>query len=86
MAYIVNLQSKAKRQLKSLGEKTAERLNLAMQKLAFEPRPRGCKKMKGHQDQYRIRVGEFRIIYDVDDGVRIIDIVKLGDRKEVYRD
>jgi mRNA interferase RelE/StbE len=69
-----------------LGEKTAERLNLAMQKLALEPRPHGCIKMQGNKDQHRIKVGEFRIVYDVDDGVRIIDIIKLGDRKDIYRD
>jgi mRNA interferase RelE/StbE len=85
--YTVQLKKKASKQLESLSKRSIYlRLRKAIDALAENPRPSGCKKMKTQQEQYRIRVGEFRIIYDVDDGVRIIDIVKLGDRKEVYRD
>jgi mRNA interferase RelE/StbE len=85
--YTIQFQKKASKQLENLARQPIYlRLRDVIDELEDNPRPRGCKKMKGHDEQYRIRVGEFRIIYDVDDSVRIIDIIKLGDRKDVYQD
>ncbi len=85
--YTVQLQKKASKQLESLSRRSIYlRLRKAIDALAENPRPSGCKKMETKKEQYRIRIGEFRIIYDIDDSVRIVDIIKLGDRKEVYRD
>ena len=84
--YTVQLQKKASKQLESLAKRSVYfRLRKAIDALAENPRPSGCKKMEGKEEQYRIRVGGFRIIYEIDDGVCIVDIIKFGDRKDVYR-
>ncbi len=53
--------------------------------LADSPRPRGCEKLSGRTDLYRVRQGDFRIVYAVDDENRRVRIVKIGQRREVYR-
>jgi mRNA interferase RelE/StbE len=53
--------------------------------LATEPRPRGCEKLAGAHDVYRVRLGHFRVIYLVDDAARAVDVLKVGHRREVYR-
>ena len=52
--------------------------------VAGDPRPNGCKKLKG-RDAYRIRSGNYRIIYDIQDNELIIDVIALGHRKDVYK-
>jgi mRNA interferase RelE/StbE len=54
-----------------------------IQALSTNPRPHGCKKLKG-RDGYRIRKGDFRIIYDVYDKLLIIEVIAVGDRKDIY--
>ena len=53
--------------------------------LADEPRPAGCEKLAGAEGRYRIRQGQFRIVYGVDDATRTVEVVKVGHRREVYR-
>lgn len=53
--------------------------------LAEEPRPRGCERLSA-QECYRIRQGDCRVVYGIDDGLRTVEIVKIGHRGEVYRD
>lgn len=55
-----------------------------IRKLADDPRPGGCEKLSG-QDRYRVRQGNFRIIYSINDDRLVIHVVKVGDRKDVYR-
>ena len=52
--------------------------------LKSNPRPPGCEKLSGH-DQYRIRQGDYRKVYAVDDDARVVTLVKVGHRREVYR-
>jgi len=72
--------------LESLGtkkdrEKTVARINA----LARDPRPMGVEKLAGEQNLYRVRQGNYRIVYSVDDRKKVIVITKIGDRKEVCR-
>jgi mRNA interferase RelE/StbE len=53
--------------------------------LAFNPRPPGCEKMQGEEDQYRIRIGDYRVIYEIHDQVLVVLMVRIGHRREVYR-
>jgi mRNA interferase RelE/StbE len=53
--------------------------------LATEPRPHGCEKLTGATSMYRVRQGQYRIIYLVDDAARSVDVLKVGHRREVYR-
>ena len=60
-----------------------ERMSHKTLDLENDPRPPGCKKLKG-RDAYRIRVGDYRVIYEIQDDRLIVDVVTIGDRKNVY--
>ena len=51
----------------------------------MDPRPLGCEKLSGHEDRYRVRQGDYRVVYAVDDAEKMVLIVKIGHRREVYR-
>jgi len=53
--------------------------------LADEPRPDGSRKLRGAGDLYRIRVGSYRVVYEIDDSIRIVVISRIGHRRDVYR-
>ena len=53
--------------------------------LGVDPRPRGCEKLAGYADRCRIRQGNFRVVYLIDDGRREVTVYKIADRKDVYR-
>jgi mRNA interferase RelE/StbE len=61
------------------------RIDATIIALARNPRPPGAKKLRGQDDRYRIRVGDYRVIYEVDDAQLLILIVEVGHRKDVYR-
>ena len=62
-----------------------ERLIEAIRALATNPRPRGCRKLQGYDDTFRIRVGVYRIIYAVVDRELVVIFLKIGHRRDVYR-
>ena len=75
----------AERQLKALTEPVQKRIVKRLRTLKDNPRPQGIKKLAGRDDLYRIREGDYRIVYTIQDKKLIILVVKIGDRKEVYR-
>ncbi len=85
MAYSILLAPPAERQLRSLSPAIQKRLVKRMKTLQHDPRPQGVKKLVGEDDLYRIREGDFRIIYTIQDKKLIVLVLKIGDRKEVYR-
>jgi mRNA interferase RelE/StbE len=62
------------------------RLESKIQELAIEPRPDGVAKLKNGENRYRIRVGDYRILYQIFDDILIVTVVRVGHRSEVYRD
>lgn len=56
-----------------------------MTRLGDEPRPRGCRKLEGEERTYRIRVGVYRIIYDIFDDHLVIEVLRVGHRQNIYR-
>ena len=70
--------------LDKLPDKVATTLENKMLELENDPRPVGCKKLKG-RNGYRIRSGNYRIIYEVDDKIITVTIIDVGDRKDIYR-
>ena len=70
--------------LRALPKKDVARILTYIQSLAEEPRPKGCEKLSG-QDRYRLRQGVYRIIYEIQDDVLIVVIVKVGHRRDIYR-
>jgi mRNA interferase RelE/StbE len=85
MAYSVLLAPPAERQLRTFAPAIQKRLVKRMKALQHTPRPPGVKKLAGEEDLYRIREGDYRIIYTIQDKELIVLVVKIGDRKEVYR-
>jgi mRNA interferase RelE/StbE len=55
-----------------------------MEALRLTPRPAGCKKLKGYKDQWRVRVGDWRVVYIIDDPAKLVSITRIGHRREVY--
>ena len=53
--------------------------------LVDEPRPNGCKKLIGEENIWRVRVGKYRIVYSIEDGILLIEIIRIAHRKDVYR-
>ena len=83
MAYSVNFSKHAVKELAKINEPYYSNIKQAISALAENPRPQGCKKLKG-RDGYRIRTGDYRIIYDIFDHILTIDIIALGHRKNIY--
>lgn len=81
--YTVLLSLKAQKQLDKLSDNIAEPIIQAISELEKNPRPAGCKKLKG-RDGYRIRVGNYRVIYEIVDTELIVDVITLGHRKDIY--
>jgi mRNA interferase RelE/StbE len=81
----IELKPSASRALAKFPETVKRRLGEAISKLAEEPRPPGVKKLAGQNSLYRVRVDDYRIIYQIEDQVLTILVVRIGDRKEVYR-
>jgi mRNA interferase RelE/StbE len=85
MAYSILLAPSAERQLKALADTTQKRIITRLKALRHNPRPQGVKKLAGEDDLYRVREGNYRIIYTIQDKELIVLVVKIGDRKDVYR-
>jgi mRNA interferase RelE/StbE len=85
LAYSVHLAPAAERQLKALEKPVRARIVRRLRKLEETPRPQGVEKLSGPDDLYRIREGEYRIIYTIKDKALIVLVVKVGHRKDVYR-
>ena len=81
--FTIVLSKKAKRQLDKLSDHIANPIFDAISDLASEPRPQGYKKLKG-RNGYRIRVGDYRIIYEIVEMELIIDVITIGHRKDIY--
>jgi mRNA interferase RelE/StbE len=81
--YQIRITNTAQKQLDKLASPVAGLLIKTIQGLSVNPRPAGCKKLKG-RDGFRIRKGNFRIIYDIFDKVLIVIVIAVGNRKDIY--
>ena len=84
-SYKVAIKKSAAKELESIaGKKDRQRIVDRIQALANDPRPPGAEKLSV-QEKYRIRQGNYRILYEIDDKAVVVTIVRIGDRKDVYR-
>lgn len=83
-SYSLSLRPIARREIRSLDRQTTARISKAIDSLAENPRPPGCLKVKTTERLWRIRVGDWRIGYEIDEAARTIDIVTIGHRREFY--
>jgi len=82
--YELRLARSARKELDALPDTVLARVARALDALPATPRPRDCKKLRGASDLWRVRVGDFRIIYHVDDRARLIEVRAIRDRKDAY--
>jgi mRNA interferase RelE/StbE len=83
-SYHVALASSAEKELHRLPKKAITRIVPRLDQLALTPRPPGCKKLKGGDHEWRIRVGDYRIVYVIDDAARTVDVTRIAHRRDVY--
>ena len=83
--YAVEFRRSAKKDLERLDSLVQRRVLRATEGLAIDPRPPGCRKLHGSDNAFRIRVGDYRVVYTVDDAVLIVAIERVRHRGEVYR-
>ncbi len=84
--YRVVIKPSARKEIEAVRQKKdRQRIVLRIQSLAENPRPFGCEKLSGRFDRYRVREGKYRIVYSIDDQDFLVDVVKIGHRKDVYR-
>jgi mRNA interferase RelE/StbE len=83
MTYTLNFSRQAVKELEKINEPSYSSIKQAIIHLTEDPRPNGYKKLKG-RNGYRIRVGNYRVIYDIFDNKLIVDIITLGHRKDIY--
>jgi mRNA interferase RelE/StbE len=86
MAYTVTFKASALKQTQNLQRGTAQRILAKAAVLAEDPRPPGCVKLMGSGNLWRLRVGDYRLVYAIDDARKLVDIRIVVHRREVYRD
>jgi mRNA interferase RelE/StbE len=83
--YQVLFARSARKELESLPAATGDRIVVRLERLAAEPRPVGARKLRGAADLWRVRVGDYRVVYAIQDAQRIVDVRVVRHRKDVYR-
>jgi mRNA interferase RelE/StbE len=83
--YSIEFKPRASRFIEAQPAKIQRQLFTHIEALAFNPRPAGCKLLHTEEKLYRIRSGNYRIIYQIQDKILLVVIVKVGDRKDIYR-
>ena len=85
MTYAIRYRPPARKALSKLDKPIARRLLGDIEKLAKDPHPPGCIQLQGGAGELRIRVGDYRIVYDVYDTELVILVLRVGHRREIYR-
>ncbi|MGZ8944570.1 MAG: type II toxin-antitoxin system RelE family toxin [Methylococcaceae bacterium] len=83
--YRIEIKQSAKKELAQLPKTIAEKIAMQIKALADNPRPNGCKKLVGTEHSYRIRINDYRVLYSIFDQELVIQVIKLGHRRDIYR-
>jgi len=86
MPYRITFKASAEKSLRKLPRPLQARILSKAESLANDPHPSGCVKLSGSDSLWRIRVGDWRIVYLIDDSSRLVDVRIIAHRREVYRD
>ena len=84
MSYRIEVAPAAVRQLRKLDRVAQRRVQAAIELLASEPRPNGVKKLVGGDGEWRVRTGDYRIVYEIHDNVLLVLVVAVGHRRDIY--
>jgi mRNA interferase RelE/StbE len=82
--YSLEIKLSAQKELDALADDLFTRIDRKILALANNPRPAGCKKLKGYKDQWRIRVGDWRVVYIISDATKVVSVTRIAHRREVY--
>lgn len=82
--YSVVLTQTAEKELRRLPSKVIEKIVTVLKSLEENPRPAGCKKLKGYKNLWRARVGDYRLIYAIEEVIMLVDVREIGHRKDIY--
>jgi mRNA interferase RelE/StbE len=82
--YAVEVKPSARKELEALPDNVLPRVVTKLEALGHTPRPAGCKKLKGYKSQWRIRVGDWRVVYIIDDSAKVASVTRIAHRREVY--
>ncbi len=83
--YRIEVSATAERQIRKLPRADQIRVIRVILALVTDPRPPGCRKLSGHDDVFRVRIGRYRVLYAIEDRRLVIIVLKVSDRKDVYR-
>ncbi len=83
-SYSVELVRSARKELEALDDAVLQRVFRRLERLTEDPRPPGCRKLRGAHDLWRIRIGDYRVVYRIDDSRRLVEIRAIGHRRDVY--
>jgi len=84
-SYTIDFSTEAERFLDKTDAKISLRIAKAIGKLSADPRPPGCKKLVGVENEYRIRIGDYRVIYQIRKSVLMVFVIRIGQRGNIYR-
>ena len=84
MSYSIVIAARAQRQLRGIENVTRQRISAAIDELVTNPRPPGCRKLQG-RNAWRIRIGDYRVIYEIEDDKLIVTVIDVGHRRDIYR-
>jgi mRNA interferase RelE/StbE len=82
--YSLAIKQSAQKELDALDDAVFKRIDRRILVLADDPRPPGCKKLRGYKDLWRIRMGDWRVVYFIDDRAKPVTIARVAHRREVY--
>jgi mRNA interferase RelE/StbE len=82
--YSLEIKQSAQKELDALDDALFTRIDRKILALADHPRPAGCKKLRGYKDQWRVRIGDWRVLYIIDDVEKLVMITRIAHRREVY--
>jgi len=85
VTYRIEVVPAAVRQLRKLDPTARRRVQAAIELLAQEPRPPGAVKLQGGEGEWRVRTGDYRIVYEIQDGRLVVLVIAVGHRRDIYR-
>jgi mRNA interferase RelE/StbE len=83
--YTVDFTTGAAKEIRKLDAGARRRILVSIAELVTDPRPEGCKKLAGEQNAWRIRIGDYRVLYEIEDDVLTVTVVRVAHRREVYK-
>lgn len=84
-SYKIEWKQSAKKELRKLEKTAIPRIIKVVEDLSLDPHPVGCRKLQGSERLYRVRVGDYRVVYSVENEVLLVEIIRVRHRKDIYR-